>query len=199
MLHLDHEWSSPYYPQANGQVESINQILKTMLQRMVGKHKSNWHIQLFSALWAYWTSTKTATGFTPFQLVYGLEAVISIECEIPSLKLTIDLLPYTSKEEQCLFYLSHLDEIRQDASLANESHQKLIKKKYNIFVCPRVFSEGDMVLVYDQDKDALGAGKSEPLWYGPYIVSKVFLKGAYKLVDYEGNRLARPRNGLYLK
>ena len=24
-------------------------------------------------------------------------------------------------------------------------------------------------------------------------------KGAYELVDYEGNRLARPRNGLYLK
>jgi transposase InsO family protein len=47
MLHLDHEHSSPYYPHANGQVESINYILRTMLQRMVGKHKSNWHVQLF--------------------------------------------------------------------------------------------------------------------------------------------------------
>ena len=50
MLHLDHENSSPYYPQADRQVESINRILKTMLQRMVGKHKSNWHVQLFSTL-----------------------------------------------------------------------------------------------------------------------------------------------------
>ena len=41
MLHLDHEHSSPYYLQANGQVESINRILKTMLQRMVGKQKSS--------------------------------------------------------------------------------------------------------------------------------------------------------------
>ena len=79
---------------------------------MVGKHKSNWHVQLFSALWAYRTLAKTATGYTPFQLVYGLEAVIPIECEIPSLKLTIYLLPNTSEEEQCLLYLSHLDEIR---------------------------------------------------------------------------------------
>ena len=38
-------------------------------------------------------------------------------------------------------------------------------------------SEGDLVLVYDQDKDALGAGKFEPLWYGPYIISKVLQKG----------------------
>ena len=98
-----------------------------MLQWMVGKHKSNWHIQLFSALWAYQTSAKTATGFTHFQLVYGLEAAIPIECEIPSLKLIVDLLPNTTKEEQRL-YLSHLDEIRRDSCLANESHQKRIKK-----------------------------------------------------------------------
>jgi transposase InsO family protein len=93
LLHFDQEHSSPYYPQANGQVESINKVLKMMLQWMVGKHKSNWHLMLFSTLWAYRTSAKTATGFTPFQLVYGLEAVLPIECEIPSLKLAIETSP----------------------------------------------------------------------------------------------------------
>jgi hypothetical protein len=66
-------------------------------------------------------------------------------------------------------------------------------------VQPRTFLEGELVFVYDQDKDALGAGKFEPLWYGPYIISKVLKKGAYELVDYEGNKLVRPHNGLYLK
>ena len=83
-----------------------------MLQKMVGKHKSNWHIQLFSALWAYQTMPKTAIGLTPFQLVYGLEVVLLIECEIPSLKLIVELLLNTTEEEQRLLYLSHLDEIR---------------------------------------------------------------------------------------
>ena len=64
---------------------------------------------------------------------------------------------------------------------------------------PRTFSEGDLVLVYDQDKDILEVGKFEPLWYSPYIISKVLQKGAYELVDYEGNKLVRPHNGLYLK
>jgi transposase InsO family protein len=36
-LGFRHENSSPYYPQANGQVEAINKVLKTMIQRMVGK------------------------------------------------------------------------------------------------------------------------------------------------------------------
>ena len=42
---------------------------------------------------------------------------------------------------------------------------------------PRTFSEGDLVLVYDKDKDTLGASKFKPLWYGPYIISKVLKKG----------------------
>ena len=170
-----------------------------MLQWMVRTHKLNWHVQLFSALWAYRTSTKTATSFTPFQLVYGLEVVLPIECEIPSLRLTVELLPHTTDEEQRLLYLSHLDEIHRDNALANEMHQKHIKKRYDRAVRPCTFSKGDVVLIYDQNKDALGAGKFEPLWYGLYIISKVLQKWAYELVDYEGNKLARPQNGLYLK
>ena len=65
-LGLRHDSSTPYYPQANGQVEAVNKVLVTMLQRTVGIHKSNWHLQLFSALWAYQMSAKNATGFTPF-------------------------------------------------------------------------------------------------------------------------------------
>ena len=78
-------------------------------------------------------------------------------------------------------------------------HKKRIKKRYDRAVKPCTFSEGDLVLVYEQDKDALGVGKFEPLWYGPYIVLKVLEKGAYELVDHEGNKLARPRNGLHIK
>ena len=40
-LGFHHENSTPYYPQANGQVKAINKVFKTMLQRMVGDHKYN--------------------------------------------------------------------------------------------------------------------------------------------------------------
>ena len=94
-----------------------------MLQRMVGKHKWNWYLQLFLALWAYHTSAKTATSFTPFQRVYGLEAILLIECEIPSLKLVVELLFGTSVKEERLLYLSHLDENHRDITMANELRQ----------------------------------------------------------------------------
>eukprot|EP00253_Pinus_taeda_P003674 PITA_03674 len=98
------------YPQANGQVEAVNKNLKTILQRTIDKNRSNWHIMLYLALWAYRTSVKAATGFTPFQLVYGMESIFPIECEIPSLKLIVELLPETSSLEELLLHLEHLDE-----------------------------------------------------------------------------------------
>ena len=64
----------------------------------------------YPALWAYRTSVKTATGFTLFQLVYGLESIFPIECDIPSLKLAVELLPDTSSLEERLLHLEHLDE-----------------------------------------------------------------------------------------
>ena len=38
-LGFHHENSTSYYPQANGQVETINKVLNTILRMMVGDHK----------------------------------------------------------------------------------------------------------------------------------------------------------------
>ena len=160
---------------------------------------SNWYLMLYLALWAYRMSVKTATSFSPFQLVYDLEVVLPIECQIPSLKLVVQLLPDTSPLEERLLYHEWLNEQRRDATLANEAHKHKVECQYDRSVHPRIFSESDLVLVYDQDKDPLGAGKFKPIWFGPFIIKKVLKKGAYHLVDFEGNALAEPRNGLYLK
>jgi transposase InsO family protein len=123
-LGFKQEHSSPYYPQENGQVEAMNKSLKTILQWTINSAKSNWHLMLYSTLWAYRTSVKTAIGFSPFQLVYGMEAVLPIECQIPSLKLAVELLSDTSPLEEHLLYLEKLDEQHRDVALANEAHKK---------------------------------------------------------------------------
>eukprot|EP00253_Pinus_taeda_P035171 PITA_35171 len=142
---------------------------------------------------------KDATGFTPFQLVYGLEVTLPIECEIPSLKIVIEFLPDTTPVEKHLLYLERLDETHCLPSLAIEAQKKRVKTHFNNTVNPRSFIEGDLVLLYDQANDKLGARKFEPMWHGPYIMKRVWQKSAYELIDYEGNPLDKPRNGLYLK
>jgi hypothetical protein len=113
--------------------------------------------------------------------------------------LAVQLLPDTSPLKERLVYLEQINEQHRDVALSNEAHKHKVKCQYDRFVCPRIFSEGDLVLVYDQDKDPLGAGKFKPMWFRPFIIKEVLKKGAYRLVDFEGNALVEPRNGLYLK
>jgi hypothetical protein len=91
---------------------------------------------LYSALWAYRTSVKTATDFSPFQLVYVLEAVFPIECQIPSPKLAVQLLPDTSPLEERLVHLEQHNEQCCDAALANEAHKHKVKCQYDRSVRP---------------------------------------------------------------
>ena len=74
-----------------------------------------------------------------------------------------------------------------------------VKAHFDQSISPRSFIEGDLVLLYDQARDKLGAGKFQPMWHGPYIIKCVFQNGAYELIDNKGHPLEQPRNGLYLK
>jgi hypothetical protein len=106
-------------------------------------------MMILSELWAYLAFVKSTTGFTPFQLVYGIEAIMSIECEISSLKLVVELLPNTLAEEERLLYLMQLDETHCDVSLVIQTQKKHVKSQYDKHVKPRVFSEGYLVLLYE--------------------------------------------------
>eukprot|EP00253_Pinus_taeda_P022371 PITA_22371 len=96
-------------------------------------------------------------------IIQQIIVVLPIECEIPSLQLAIELLPTTSEEEKHFLYLAQLDDNRCTTALAIETHAKRIKAQYDRNITPRNFSEGDLVLLYDQANDKLGAEKFVPM------------------------------------
>ena len=132
---------------------------------------------LFLALWAYRNLVKDVTGFTPFQLVYDLEATLPIECEIHSLKLAMELLPNTSPKGEHILYFERLDETCRLDALVIEAQNKRVKAHFDQSVSPHSFVEGDLVLLYHQARDKLGAGKFQPMWHGPYIINVCYRMG----------------------
>ena len=72
---VKHHFSSPYYPQGNGQAEATNKTLIKIISKMSQEYTGGWAVHLLDALWAYRNSPKSATGFSPFSLVYGTEVV----------------------------------------------------------------------------------------------------------------------------
>ena len=92
-----HKKSTVYYPQANGQVESTNKILQNILKKIVAQHRQDWEMMLHSTLWAFRTTYKLATGFSPFRLVYGVKAVMPMEFAVPSLRIAVVAERYVLK------------------------------------------------------------------------------------------------------
>jgi len=74
--------STPYYAQANGQVEVVNKILISLIKKHIGKKPKTWHETLNQVLWAYRNSPKEATGTMPFRLVYGHDVLLPVEVNL---------------------------------------------------------------------------------------------------------------------
>src|SRR6185503_6792510 len=79
--------SSPYYGQANGQAESSNKILIKLIKKKIEENPKRWHDVLSEALWAHRISHHGATKVTPFELVYGQEAILPVEVHLGAYRL----------------------------------------------------------------------------------------------------------------
>lgn len=76
-----HEFITPYHPQTSGQVEVSNREFKRILQKIVGKTRTDWSVRLDDTLWAYRTTFKTPLGTTLFHLIYGKASHLPVEIE----------------------------------------------------------------------------------------------------------------------
>jgi len=70
--------STPYYAQANGQVEAPNKSLISIIKRKAKGKPKNWQEFLGEALWACRTSPKESTNTTPFKLTFGHDVVLPV-------------------------------------------------------------------------------------------------------------------------
>jgi transposase InsO family protein len=66
MLGIENRVSTTYHPQTNGQAETSNRQLKSILNKTIEKRGKDWSNKLDRALWAYRTVFKTPIGMTPY-------------------------------------------------------------------------------------------------------------------------------------
>jgi ribonuclease HI len=191
---IQHHNSAPYRPKMNGAVEAANKNVKKILSKMTETYK-DWHEHLPYALCAYRTSVRTSVGATPYSLVYGMEAVLPVEVEIPSLR----ILSQTQLEEaewaQARYeQLNFIDEKRLAALCHGQLYQRRIERAYNKKARPRTFQPGDLVLKKRNTALSDPRGKFAPSYEGPYVVKKAFSGGAIILADMDGEEFRSPTN-----
>jgi hypothetical protein len=194
--------SYPYYAQANGQAEASNKVLIKIIKKMIKDNRRRWHDKLSEALWALRTSRHGATKVTPFELVYGHEAVLPIEIGLQSLRVTKQVS--LSAKEYHELMMDRIDDIPESQFKASEGLEKekiKIVKAHNKRVMENLFQVGDLVwkTILPLGTRSGKFGKWLPSWEGSFRVIQIVPSNAYFGEDLEGHSLPKALNGKYQK
>ncbi|PKI69513.1 hypothetical protein CRG98_010088 [Punica granatum] len=116
----------------------------------------DWHEMLSFALLTYRTSIRTLTGATLYSLVYGMEAVIPIEVEIPSMRVIAKSeLEEAEWANQCYEQLNLIDEKRLTTLCHDQCYQQKMARVFNArYNGPSVVREtfsGGAIILSDMD------------------------------------------------
>uniref|UniRef100_A0A2N9IIT4 RNA-directed DNA polymerase n=1 Tax=Fagus sylvatica TaxID=28930 RepID=A0A2N9IIT4_FAGSY len=205
---IKHRRSTPYYPQGNGQAEATNRMLLRILSKMVFDYGKGWNSHLADTLWAYRGSTKTATGFTPFSLVYGTDAISPTELLVPSPRI-LHGMDLEADADICaearVADLEGLEEARELAQARSLRYHQKLADAYEKTLQTRIFAKGQMVLKtvemvpVDVRRGLPSPSKFAPNWEGPYLIREAYDSGYYRLSTADGTTLADPINGKWLK
>jgi hypothetical protein len=146
----------------------ILQGLKPRIFNDLKKFGRRWLAELPSVIWSLRTNPSRATGFTPFFLVYGVEAILptGLEYGSPRLQAYNKHDNEVSREDS----LDQLDEAQDVALLHSAKYQQSLRRYHERQIRPWGFLEGDLVLQLRQDNR--GCHKLTPLGNDPSSLTR---------------------------
>nr|KYP42718.1 Pro-Pol polyprotein [Cajanus cajan] len=194
--------STPYYAQANRQIEAANKLIISLIKKHISKKPRNWHETLVQVLWAYRNSPRDAIKTTPYKLVYGHEGILPIDINLQSIHVQKqDDLPIEDYWNSIYEELISLEEERLVALQNLVQQKERIEKTYNKRIKARSFRVGDLVLkvILPMDQKSRHLGKWSYNWEGPFIIEQVYSKNEYMIKGIDSNATSKVINGKYLK
>ncbi|KAM1497262.1 hypothetical protein ACFX11_031704 [Malus domestica] len=165
--------STPRYPQGNGQDEASNKTILDCLKKSLTNKNGKWSNELPGCLWAYHTTKRRVTGETLFSLAFGSEAIILPNIIVPSIE---------QNNKEMATNLDLAEERREQTITRIAAYQQQLLSSYNKRAKIRQFQPRDLVLrkaFITARKE--GSKKMDPIWEGPYKISRVGGKGNYTL------------------
>lgn len=116
---IKHSFFTPYFTHGNDQPEATNKMIIMILKNTIKYNNQNWYECISYTLWAYHASIQIPINATHFSLIYGVEAIIPLKLEIPSLHVSLKdfilneeshqarLDQFTLLDERCINIIKH--------------------------------------------------------------------------------------------
>jgi hypothetical protein len=175
--------------ESNGLVERANGIITTGIMKSIfNQPRGKWPDELIKVVWNHNTVVSRSTGFTPFKLLFGDEAITPEEARRGSIR----TLASKEDEENCKITKDTIEGTRLQAIDHINKYQAETIKWRDRKVKLKNIKPGHLVLRRIANPDTMG--KLELKWEGPFLVISSSRPRAYRLKDLNGNDIPRSWN-----
>jgi transposase InsO family protein len=182
-------FASVRHPESNGLVERANGIIMTGIMKLIfNQPRGKWPEELIKVVWGHNTTVSRLTGFTPFKLLFGDEAITPEEAKTGSIRTT------ASEEDEADFQITKdtiegtrlqaIEHINKYQAETIKWHDRKVRLK-NIKPC-------HLVLRRIANPDTVG--KLQLKWEGPFLVASSSRPSSYRLKDMDDNDIPRSWN-----
>jgi hypothetical protein len=182
-------FASVRHPKSNGLVERANGITITEIMKSVfNVPKGKWPDELVKVVWNHNTVVSRSTGFTPFKLLFGDEAITPEEARTWSIR----TLASTEDEFAWKITKETIEGVRLQAIDHINKYQAKTVKWWDRKVRLKNIKPGHLVLRRIANLNTVG--KLQLKWEGPLLVVSSSRPGSYRLKDMDGNDIPRSWN-----
>ncbi|RVW74852.1 Transposon Ty3-I Gag-Pol polyprotein [Vitis vinifera] len=166
------KFSSSFHPQTDGQTEVVNRSLGNLLRCIVRDQLRKWDNVLPQAEFAFNSSTNRTTGYSPFEVAYGLN--------LSNLLILYHYLLLSAPAKMVMhLHVIYDEKVREKIKISNENYKEAADAHRRYIQ----FQEGDLVMVrlrperfHPSTYQKLQAKKA-----GPFRVLKRLGENAYLL------------------
>jgi hypothetical protein len=182
-------FASVRHPELNRLVERANDIIMTGIMKLIfNQPRGKWPDELIKVVWSHNTTISRSTGFTPFKLLFGDEAITPGEAKAGSIRTVAS----AEDEADCSVAKDAIEGIRLQAVENINKYQAETIKWCDRKVRLKNIKPGHLVLRRVANPNTVG--KLQLKWEGPFLVVSSSRPDSYRLKDMDGNDIPRSWN-----
>ena len=160
------------------------------IKKLLQENKKAWNSNLVYALWANKVSTKKLIGTSPFQLVYGTDAISLASLAMPVMKYIQEDESEPNPTQRRINQLVEIYQIREGLCDKAYKYQDKVKQIFDKRGKVDNFSLRDLVLKWDARHEDKGKHeKFDELWKALIPFFSFSRRNAYFLEDSKGKRI----------